>query len=275
MARKPTSPSAYSFERLLARLSNELVAAPLASLDEVIVCAQNAIVHFLDLDRSTLFVFDETSAAQHFHLAARPGFEQVDIGPPHLEFPWVASQILAGKIVRFTRIDDLPPEAAVDCATFHRVGPRSNVTFPLIAGGQVFGALAFGVLREESGAGSPRWCVASPCSPRPSPTASTADGPMRRCAAARRACTRRSTRPRSACGRGTWGPTCTGVATSFVGCTVSQKRGHCALTISSRRSTSMIARRFVRPSTRAWVMPASFASCVQTGWFAGSRAVGA
>lgn len=149
MARKPSSPSAYSFERLLARVSNELVAAPLASLDDAIVGAQNAIVHFLDLDRSTLFLFDETSAARRFHLAARPGYEQVDIGPPHLEFPWVASQILAGKMVRFTRIDDLPPEAAVDRATFHRVGPRSNVTFPLIAGGQVFGALAFGMLREE------------------------------------------------------------------------------------------------------------------------------
>lgn len=150
MSGKPPVPSPHSFERLVTRLSAQLAVAPLESVDEVIVSAQHAIIEFLDLDRSTLFLFDEkVYAAERTHLAGRKGYEQLAIGPPHLEFPWVASQIRAGRAVQFNRIDDLPPEADVDKATFRRVGPRSNVTYPLIAGGRVFGALAFGVMREE------------------------------------------------------------------------------------------------------------------------------
>ena len=49
----------------------------------------------------------------------------------------------------FTSIDDLPPEAARDLESFRIHGPKSNVTIPLIANGQVFGALAFATLGKE------------------------------------------------------------------------------------------------------------------------------
>src|SRR5262249_46189515 len=52
--------------------------------------------------------------------------------------------------VLFSSVEDLPDEAARDKATARRIGPKSNVTFPLSAGGsQVFGALAFGKMTEE------------------------------------------------------------------------------------------------------------------------------
>ena len=44
----------------------------------------------------------------------------------------------------------MPEEAARDKATIGRIGPKSNVTFPLTAGGgTVFGALAFGQMTGE------------------------------------------------------------------------------------------------------------------------------
>lgn len=143
------APSPHSFERLLTRLSAQLAAAPMATVDEVIVSAQNAIIRFLDLDRSTLFQFDDGYSAARTHTAERSGFSPVVLSLPHLALPWIASQIRAGNVVQFTSVDELPPEAAVDRETIGRVGPKSNVTFPLIAGGSVFGALAFGVMREE------------------------------------------------------------------------------------------------------------------------------
>ena len=47
-------------------------------------------------------------------------------------------------------MDELPEEAAQDKATFHKIGPKANITFPLRAGGGVvFGALAFGKITED------------------------------------------------------------------------------------------------------------------------------
>jgi signal transduction histidine kinase len=51
--------------------------------------------------------------------------------------------------MRFSRIDDLPPEASIDKETLRRYGPKSNVTVPLRMGKKVFGALAVGSVRQE------------------------------------------------------------------------------------------------------------------------------
>jgi len=51
--------------------------------------------------------------------------------------------------ISFARIDDLPQEASKDKETLHLQGPKSNVTFPLSAGGRNIGALGFGSLRVE------------------------------------------------------------------------------------------------------------------------------
>lgn len=133
----------------MTRLSARLVAAPPEAVDDVILRAQHSIVRFLDLDRSTIFQFDERFAATLTHTAVRPPAMPVPLDVAHLEFPWMARQMKAGRVVQFSSLDELPPEAGIDRETFLRVGPRSNVTFPLVAGGRVFGALAFGVLREE------------------------------------------------------------------------------------------------------------------------------
>jgi transcriptional regulator with GAF, ATPase, and Fis domain len=64
-------------------------------------------------------------------------------------FPWSAARILKGEIVSFATVDELPPEAAVDRATLLKVGPKSNLSFPLVSGDDVLGALTFGTMRVE------------------------------------------------------------------------------------------------------------------------------
>lgn len=53
------------------------------------------------------------------------------------DFPWVVRRVLAGEPVIVERIDDLPPEAAVDAATWRRVGVKSNLTVPMTVRGRV------------------------------------------------------------------------------------------------------------------------------------------
>jgi transcriptional regulator with GAF, ATPase, and Fis domain len=54
-----------------------------------------------------------------------------------------------GKRVVFSRVDDLPEDAATEKAVLRRFGPKSNVTLPLRIGDDIFGALCFGSMSKE------------------------------------------------------------------------------------------------------------------------------
>ncbi len=63
--------------------------------------------------------------------------------------PYLLRKILEGNPFSYSRLADLPPEAAVDREFLEKHGPKSNLSFPLVAGGAAVGAIAFGTLREE------------------------------------------------------------------------------------------------------------------------------
>jgi GAF domain-containing protein len=65
------------------------------------------------------------------------------------QFPWSAETLRRGKGFRFSRIDELPAEAAIDRASYARAGTRSKVSLPLRAGGPMLGVLNFGAVRGE------------------------------------------------------------------------------------------------------------------------------
>ena len=78
-------------------------------------------------------------------------------GPPTPEamdareyFPWCLQQLLAGKVVAVSSMEELPPEAARDREVCRQWGIKSNLTIPLSAGGgPLIGALGFNVMKEE------------------------------------------------------------------------------------------------------------------------------
>ena len=135
------------FETLLAELSATFINLPANQVDGQIKEAQKRICETLGLDRSTL---GQLLAARFTitHSWTREGFEP----PPRIsqeDVPWVIRTLMGGQRVSFVRIDDLPKEAVKDKESLRRIGQKSNLIFPLSAGGKVFGALAFGTLREE------------------------------------------------------------------------------------------------------------------------------
>jgi PAS domain S-box-containing protein len=138
-------------QRLLAELSTRLVALPSEHVDATIEGTQQLIVETLGLDRSTLWQLAEDGPGLVCtHCWQRPGWPPV---PPRFptedRLPWAQATIMRGDIMCFSSLDELPPEAARDAETFRTYGPKSNVTFPLIANGKIFGALAFATLRAE------------------------------------------------------------------------------------------------------------------------------
>jgi PAS domain S-box-containing protein len=65
-------------------------------------------------------------------------------------FPWAQRELLAGRMVIVSSMDDLPPEAARDKEIWNFYGVKSSLTFPLsVGGGPVSGALNFATTKAE------------------------------------------------------------------------------------------------------------------------------
>jgi formate hydrogenlyase transcriptional activator len=139
------------FETLLSEISARFINLTADDVDKEVETMQGRIVQFLGLDRSTLFqLSDDESTLEITHCWAAPGFASTKGLIPRDLVPWGLGKALGGETIVFSSLEDLPDEAAEDKATFRKIGPRANVTFPLTAGGgAVFGALAFGKITEE------------------------------------------------------------------------------------------------------------------------------
>src|SRR5277367_150648 len=138
-----------SFEHLIAGLSTRLIILDAAQLDGEIESAQESVCEAFGFDLSTLSLWDED--AKTFivsHSWARPGFESAKEVRAR-DLTWFPSQVLSGEGVRFSRVSDLPPDAARDLKILGRLLPKSNITIPLRGGVRVLGSLAFSTLRYE------------------------------------------------------------------------------------------------------------------------------
>lgn len=138
-------------QQLLAELSTRFVALTSQEVDAAIEKTQRLIVETLGLDRSTLWQLAEHGPGMVLtHCWQRPDWPPL---PPRLstdnKLPWAYAKMMRGEVMCFSSLDELPAEAARDVEMFRLHGPKSNVTFPLIANGRVFGALAFATLGAE------------------------------------------------------------------------------------------------------------------------------
>jgi PAS domain S-box-containing protein len=137
-----------AFEALVAELAVECVNLPLDDVDRTLEESLARLVRALDLDRSTLFqVVEESGDFVHTHQWTRPGWPAP---PPRIsareQFPWLLSQVVAGELVSFTNVDEVPDE--IDRESLRRLGTRSSVIVPLTVHGHAWGALTFGTIGE-------------------------------------------------------------------------------------------------------------------------------
>jgi signal transduction histidine kinase len=135
------------FETLLAELSSGLIHVPASRLDTALEHGLGQVVALLGADRGAL---DEQHGAGSRRVTwASPGIERL---PPLMEagpFPWSTARLKDGHIVRFTRRNELTETAAVDRASYERVGTRSHLSVPFHAGGAVHGVLSVDAVRDE------------------------------------------------------------------------------------------------------------------------------
>src|SRR5512136_2333349 len=105
------------FETLIADLSSEFVNLPSCEVDRKIEDAQHRVCECLGLDLSALWQWStETPSVltlTHLYRAQE--------GPPtparmdaHDYFPWCQQQLLAGRVIAVSSLDELPAEACRD-----------------------------------------------------------------------------------------------------------------------------------------------------------------
>src|SRR5688572_18061063 len=136
------------FETLLSELSAGLIHVPAGAIDAAIERGLQQVVTFLGVDRGTVDVAEGVERGVRISWA-QSGLDEAPSVLDAERFPWLAKQLGRGEIVRFSRLDELPAEAAIDRASFERAGTRSKVFLPLSAGGSMLGVLSFGSVRSE------------------------------------------------------------------------------------------------------------------------------
>jgi formate hydrogenlyase transcriptional activator len=140
------------FETLLADLSAKFVNLPPGEVDREIEGALRRIGELLGIDLVVLWQWSGTDlpvmAATHVYYA--------DDGRRPAEtlrqefFPWARQQMLAGRIVALSSLEQAPVEAAIDRENARRFGIKSTLGLPLSVGGEPpVGILGLNSLRAE------------------------------------------------------------------------------------------------------------------------------
>jgi PAS domain S-box-containing protein len=138
---------------MLADLSSGFVTVEPTDVDHEIENAQRMVCECLDLDLAALWQLspDEPGVLRMTHLYRPFGGPEIPQDFDAREyFPWGLAEILAGRMICVSRMNELPREAAKDRETWQHFGVRSVVTFPLSTGlDSIFGFLGFHAVRDE------------------------------------------------------------------------------------------------------------------------------
>jgi PAS domain S-box-containing protein len=136
---------------LLADISTKFVNLPPGEVDSVIIDAERRICELLDLDLAALWQKSHASAGvlTPTHVYKREGLQR----PQQMrweQFPWYGKEVMHGRVVAVSSLEELPAEATVDRESCRQLGVKSNLTMPLSVGGKpTIGLLGLNTLRKE------------------------------------------------------------------------------------------------------------------------------
>jgi signal transduction histidine kinase len=138
------------FESLLSDVSARLIPASLRDVDVEIEAGLRRVVEFLRLDRASLH--EDAPGGSTVRLSwAVDGVSGTLPIMDEAQFPWTAGQLRQGRVVQFSRRDELPEAAGSDRRSYEKLGTRSSLSLPLKAGPSMLGVLSFESIRGERG----------------------------------------------------------------------------------------------------------------------------
>jgi len=134
-----------AFEKLISGLSSKFISLPWTQIDDEIDNSLKILVEFLKFERGTLLELsisgDDLLVSHQF---AQPGIRRTTGSYSSREsVPWFFSQLMEGKTLILSSIDDLPPEAVKERELAGKINFKSSITIPFSVGGKISGALGF------------------------------------------------------------------------------------------------------------------------------------
>jgi len=141
------------FEQMISNLSARFINVPGERLDDEIEAALAEVLDFFQVDRCGLLHI--SPARKHWiitHLACSEHAEPIPVGTimPRSINPWAYDRLTcAGKVVAFTRVEDMPDEAHVDIQTWKEWGIRSNLVIPVFSGKSIVHVIAINAVQKE------------------------------------------------------------------------------------------------------------------------------
>jgi PAS domain S-box-containing protein len=140
------------FETMLSELSTRFINVRPDEVDREIEVALRLVCECLGIDIAVLWQWSgaapEAWVPTHAHFVDEGLRPAEPIRQEH--YPYYIRQMLAGRIVAVSSLDELPVEAAVDRDSGRRRGIKSNLCLPLSVGGEPpVGALGLSTLRAE------------------------------------------------------------------------------------------------------------------------------
>ena len=139
------------FAQLIADISRTFIKATIDDIDYEVNRSLKRVCLLLGLDRSTVAQIDPVNgwgAITHGWARDKDRVFPTSLDPNEY-LPWHKKKMLAGEIIVYSSLNQLPDEAAIDRETLRPLGPESAVVVPISVGGVTFGAVAFGALYKE------------------------------------------------------------------------------------------------------------------------------
>jgi formate hydrogenlyase transcriptional activator len=141
-----------AFETLISDLSSRFINLPPAEVDREIEDALRRVCELLGIDFACLWQWSDPAAHGLVPTHTYPSQGAPRTGEPvrQEDYPWSVQEVIAGRVISLSTLDDAPPEAAVDVDTCRRLGIKSCLCLPLTAGDEPpVGALGFNTLHAE------------------------------------------------------------------------------------------------------------------------------
>jgi signal transduction histidine kinase len=142
-----------AMEDLVTTLSTSFINLAPEEMDAAIHHALHAVGEFAGVDRSYLFLADDSlTKADNTHEWCAAGI------PPQIDrmkgvradtFPWIAERLLRLENILIPRVADLPPEAHAEKALLQAQEVQSLILVPMIYGGRPLGFLGYDAVRTE------------------------------------------------------------------------------------------------------------------------------
>jgi transcriptional regulator with GAF, ATPase, and Fis domain len=138
------------FEELITELSSRFINLPSEKVDQQIDNSLELVVNALKVDRCSLFQYSEEGTEWIItNSFAQKGYKPTPRIQVRKDFPWVASKIQHGEILRIESLKNLPEEADLDRQNMARIHIKSTLVIPIIISGSIDYVLTLGSLKQE------------------------------------------------------------------------------------------------------------------------------